>query len=222
VDVLLENAGDYSGTYEAVLEVNGSVAETKMVDVAKKDSATVSFDLAGLAAGTYSIEVGGESATLTVVAVAEPEPEPTPANFTIGSLEVIPGEIDAGQNVDILVKVDNTGETSGVYSVVCKMNGVVVGEEQVTLAGSSGDTISFTLAVNEPGTKTIEVNELTGSLIVNEVEEDGGSVAEIPTQETPDETDEESPTWWIWVVVAVGVVLVAGAVILIIRRRSAY
>jgi hypothetical protein len=221
VDVLLENDGDYSGTYEAVLEINGAVAETKTVEVVKRGSAAVSFDLAGLAAGTYNIEVGDASATLTVVTVAPPPEEPTPANFTIGSLEITPGEIDAGQNVDISVRVDNTGETEGVCQVVCKINGSVVDEQQVTLAGGSGKTVAFTLAVNEPGTKSIEVNELAGSLVVKEVEEEG-AVAEIPTQETPEETDVGTSNWWIWVVVGVGVILIAGAAILIIRRRKAY
>jgi hypothetical protein len=219
VDALLENEGDYSGTCEAALEINGAVAETKTVDVAKRGSATVSFDLTGLAAGTYSIEVGGESGTLTVAAVAPPPVEPTPADFTISSLEITPGEIDAGQNVDISVRVNNTGETEGVCQVVCKMNGSVVGEQQVTLAGGAGETVAFTLAVNEPGTKSIEVNELTGSLVVKEVPEDGG-VAEVEPEETPEKTEEETSNWWIWVVVGIGVILIAGAAVLIIRRRT--
>ena len=50
--------------------------------------------------------------------------------------------------------------------LVCKVNGVVVDEREITLAGGSGESVVFTTTFDEAGKKLIEVNETIGSLIV--------------------------------------------------------
>ena len=84
VAAMLVNSGDFAGSYEATLMIDGVVAETKVVDVAKQGSAAVSFDLIGLAAGTHEITIGDAVGSLTVADLVEPtsptttEPEPEP------------------------------------------------------------------------------------------------------------------------------------------------
>jgi len=160
-----------------------------------------------------------DSVAISIVAAVEP----TPAAFTISSLGISPDEADIGENVNISVRVDNTGETEGVYQLVCKVDGVVVDEKEVTLAGGSGKLVTFTLAIDEAGNKTIDVNELTGSLVVKEAEEEPGEVAEIPTQEIPEEPASSGNQWWIvGLILGACAILIAGGIFIYKRRQRSY
>ncbi len=220
VTATIVNDGDFPGTYEATIRVNSTAKKTILVDIAGNDSISISFDLDGLEPGIYQVSVGGEANTLTVLEIIVP----TPAVFTISPLEISPDEVDIGEDVNISVRIDNTGETEGVCQLVCKVNGVVVDEKEITLAGGSRETVVFTTTFNEAGNKTIEVNELSGSLGVKEaVEEepspDPGTIAEIPTQETPEEPAPESRWWIAGPVVGVCAVIAAFVIYLVRRKR---
>ena len=127
----------------------------------------------------YSI--GAVSGILTVLEIIVP----TPAAFTISSLEITPEEVDIGENVNVSVRVDNTGESEGVYQVVCKVDGVVVDEKEITLAGGSGESVVFTTTFDEAGIQTIEVNGLTGSLIIKGDTSPPEHIP-LPAEENPD------------------------------------
>ena len=66
VTATVENTGDLSGAYTAELKVGGTVEDTDDVTVATGESETVTFTVSKDEAGTYTIDVGGETATLTV------------------------------------------------------------------------------------------------------------------------------------------------------------
>ena len=221
--VSLVNNGDFTGTYEAILRINDTIEETKEVDIAGNDSVDISFDLAGLEYGTYQIAVGEVTKILTVLEVIVP---PTPAAFTTSSLEISPDEVDIGEDVNISVRVENTGETEGICQLICKVNGVVIDEKEITLAGGSGESVVFTTTFDEAGDKIIEVNELTGSLGVKEVvveEEpspDPGTITEAPFKEIPEEPASQSRWWIVGLVVGVCAIIIAGVIFYNKRRRS--
>jgi hypothetical protein len=178
----LINDGELAGTYEAELTVNGEVVETKAVEIGGQDNASVTFDLTGLASGTYQISVGEAAVTLTVL----PAKEPTPAFFIPGSLEIIPAEVDTDEEVRISITVENTGESEGTYPVICKINGEIKEEKEVFLQGLSSDTVVFTMAFEEAGKKLIDVNDQLGGVIVR------GAVP--PTEQTPLPADDDEPS----------------------------
>ena len=66
VTATVENTGDLSGAYTAELKVDGTVEDTDDVTVAAGESETVTFTVSKDEAGTYTIDVGGETDTLTV------------------------------------------------------------------------------------------------------------------------------------------------------------
>jgi hypothetical protein len=185
-----------------------------------------------VSSGTADTEVGDEPGTLTVVAIAPPPEEPAPATFTIDFLEITPDEIEPGDNVEISVVVQNTGEREGDYQVMCKINGVLVGEKEITLAGGSGEMVVFTTTFNEAGNKVIEVNELTGNLIVKEevleeafleeeLTQESEIIVEIPTQDIPDKLTSTSGSYWwiIGLISGVSVLLIAIIIYLMKQKR---
>jgi hypothetical protein len=99
VDALLVNSGGSTGSYEATLKINGTVKETKVVDVGKNESVAISFDLIGLESGTHQIAIGEAADTLTILEVIELKP----AIFTVSSLAISPDEADIGEDVNITV-----------------------------------------------------------------------------------------------------------------------
>ncbi len=66
VTAVVENSGGSQGTYNAVLTVDGTTAETKQVTLAAGASQTVTFSLVLDDAGSYEISVGGLSSSITV------------------------------------------------------------------------------------------------------------------------------------------------------------
>jgi hypothetical protein len=134
--------------------------------------------------------------------------------------------VDIGDDVSISVRVDNTGETEGVCQLVCKVNGIVMDEKEITLAGGSGESVIFTTTFDKAGEMTVEVNELLGGLFVKAVDEETSSetgiIAEIPTQDTPEEpTSTSGGYWWIvGVIIGACAILIAGIVFYNRRQRD--
>jgi len=114
----------------------------------------------------------------TVLAFTEP------ANFAVSDLVISPAEIYAGETSTVSVTVTNTGDLSGTYSVVLKVDGVVLETEQVTLEGHDSRTVDFSVSSNTPGTFTIGIGSLSGVLNV---------IEPTPTP-APAQTQEPSPT----------------------------
>jgi DMSO/TMAO reductase YedYZ molybdopterin-dependent catalytic subunit len=233
ISVLLVNSGDLAGTYEAILKINRVITETQVVEVAGNDSATVIFYIVGQASGTYQIAVGEGSGILVVLEIPE---EPTPASFNVSSMEISADEIDVGEEITITIMVDNAGETEGVYKVVCKINGVVVDEKEITLAGGSKEPVVFTLSMDEAGSKIIEVNGLTIGLVVREVEEElvqepeqEGTIAEIPPEESQEEPESPEPqlpeksspatSWWLIIIYVIAGIIVVSVIIYFFIRK---
>ncbi len=105
----------------------------------------------------------------TIVAYTPPQLEP--AALTVGSLNISPAEVAIGESVTISVLVTNTGDLSGDYEVVLKVNSTAVDTKTFTsLAGDSSQTVIFTVTRNIAGNYDVEVNGLTGSFIVSSVE----------------------------------------------------
>ena len=95
-----------------------------------------------------------------------PPPPPAPAAFTVSDLIISPSQVSVSQEVSISVKVKNTGDLEGTYTVTIKINGVVEGIENVTVAGGSIRTVIFTVIKNVGGTYDIEVGGLNGTFRV--------------------------------------------------------
>ncbi len=89
-----------------------------------------------------------------------------PAAFTISDLAVTPAQVPAGRRVTISVRVTNDGDLSGQYEVTPRLDGEPVGTKQVTLAGRTSETASFSVAADAAGIHVIEVGDLSATFEV--------------------------------------------------------
>jgi beta-lactamase superfamily II metal-dependent hydrolase len=71
----IANSGGSSGSYTAILKINGSQVETKSVVLDTGESQVVSFTVTKESTGTYTVELGGLEGTFTVTKVVTPAPE---------------------------------------------------------------------------------------------------------------------------------------------------
>jgi hypothetical protein len=152
-----------------------------------------------------------------------------PSAFETSHLTVLPREVEPDEKVTIGVKVTNTGDLSGSYEVTLKIDGVAVATEDVTLAGGTSGTVTFTTSKDTAGTYNVNVNGLSSTF----------TVAAPPAPPTPAPPAPEPPppappapaappvvppiviNWWLTGGLIAGVIIISVATILIIRLRRA-
>jgi uncharacterized repeat protein (TIGR02543 family) len=145
---------------------------------------------------------------LSTFAVIAPSPH-SPAAFTTSSLDISPLETDSGQAVTVSVLVTNSGELEGSYSLDLAVNGKAVETREITMAGGS-QTVTFSVAGDEAGSYSVEVNGLESSFTVRE--------APVLSNGLP-----KAVSWTlIGLAIAALVVLVAVLIVKLRRRRDDY
>jgi hypothetical protein len=83
------------------------------------------------------------------------------AKFTFTNLQISPLEVRAGDEATISVNVANTGTAPGNYTVELKINGTVVGSQEVALNNGNSTTLEFVHVEEEPGTYIVSVQQLS-------------------------------------------------------------
>lgn len=89
--------------------------------------------------------------------------------FEVSDLTITPSEVSVGKTVAIIVRITNTGDLAGTYEVTLTINDATVETKQVKVAGGASETATFTVAEDEAGTYSVDVDGLTGSFTVREV-----------------------------------------------------
>ena len=157
----IKNAGDVEDTYTATLKVDGNIADTKEVTVGAGTTEEVSFTYRLESAGTYTIDLDGLTSTVTAL---------KPAKLEVTSLAVTPILVLPGQQAKVEADIANVSEVKGTVTVTLAVNGVETDTRPVTLAAGAGDTVSFAVTRDIPGTYDLEVGGLSATLTVLEVE----------------------------------------------------
>ncbi len=90
----------------------------------------------------------------------------SPARFAARDLSITPAEVDIGKPVTISVLITNSGDLTDTYTVTLKINDVVEATKQVTVAGHSSQTATFSPTKNAAGDYAADVNGLSGTFTV--------------------------------------------------------
>jgi hypothetical protein len=104
----------------------------------------------------------GLASHFSPVAVLAKLSEPKPAKFELSNLAISPYQVQPNQEVTISLKVTNTGEKSGNYSLQLKVDGTVKASKQVTVAAGESQVVKFTTTGYAAGKHQIEVAGLSG------------------------------------------------------------
>jgi len=174
------------------------VIDTKGVTLDGGASQTVTFATSRDIAGSYTVSVDALSRTFVV------KPPPAPAAFATSVLSVTPAEVDIGGRVTISVLVANTGDLAGSYEVTLKINNVVVDTKDVTLAGGTSQTVTFTTSRDIAGSYTVNVDALSGTFVVK-----------------PPPVPPKPINWWLISGIVAGCIIIGGGIALVIRRQGA-
>jgi hypothetical protein len=161
ISCALRNTGDLTGSYEVSLELDGVVIQTREVTLDGGDSETLNFSATPETSGEHKVGIGNLLETFTV---REPE---APAAFVTNALNVTPTEVSLGDSVTIAVLVSNTGELTGSYEAVLKIDDVIVQTKQVTITGGDSQIAIFNITPDTPGQYRVNVDGLEGIYEVN-------------------------------------------------------
>lgn len=132
-------------------------------------------------------------------------PAPSPAKFDVVELKVVPAKVKPGETVAIVATVSNTGQSTGNYTAILKINGQAEAEETLTLG--AGETKAVTFAVNKQESGTYEVS--IG---------DKSSTFTVVTQ--PTTTTRQQTPWLPVIALGAGILLVIVLLVIIVRRLT--
>ncbi len=128
------------------------------------DSATGDWVLLeGITVDTVNNTISGKVFHFTAFAVIAYS---EPATFTASDLSIGPSVIDVGGTSIIKVTISNTGDLSGTYDTILKIEDTMVETKTVTIAGHASQEVSFTVSQDTSGVYTINIDGLTGKLTV--------------------------------------------------------
>jgi hypothetical protein len=113
-----------------------------------------------------------EDITITVNGNAEKTPEE--AVFSVSSLRVRPGKVNAGKQVRIGVLATNIGTVTGSYEVILRINDIIEDNRIVNLSPGATEEVEFIVIKDTPGIYTVGVNGLSDSFVVREAEKSRG------------------------------------------------
>jgi hypothetical protein len=160
ISVKVTNTSARAGMTDVTLKVNKVAVETKSVRLAAGASEVVTFTVKRATAASYSFEVGGQTGTFSVVQPL------TPAAFSLSDLKITPASVKVNEAATITVRVANTGETSGTYTVQLKLNGNVVESQDVTVEGLSSQLVTFSVTQATSGTYQVAIGNQSATLNV--------------------------------------------------------
>jgi hypothetical protein len=93
--------------------------------------------------------------------------KPSDAAFTAADLVIDPGKIKTGKSATVSVTVANSSIVSGTYKVMLKLNGEEADSVSIVLLPGASETVSFSVTKDVAGSYEVEVNGLTGNLVVS-------------------------------------------------------
>jgi parallel beta-helix repeat protein/predicted outer membrane repeat protein len=137
------------------------------------------------------------------------------ATFTSSVLSISPGEVSAGETVNISVVVTNTCSCLGSYTVTLKINDVVEETSEVTLEAGAGESVTFTVSRDEAGAYSVDIDGLSGSFTVTAPEE----AEDASTNGAA--LDEPPVNWPLIGGIIAGVVIIGLLIFFVVRRKAA-
>ena len=130
----------------------------------------------------------------------ESSSNPSASVFLMDTMLISPASVRPGQPVTVVVPVTNLGSTDNSLNLTFNINGVMEEQKSVPLKAGESRTAYFVTGQKEPGTYTIEVSGMTGTFSVS---------------------GEPVRNWMGWLAGAGAVILLAGVLLVIYRRKLA-
>jgi hypothetical protein len=148
-----------------VADLPVGLAETMLRIAAWDDKAGVWTIVDDSVVDTQKHEVSAQVARFATYAVFAPI---RPASLTVRDLAISPAEIVSGSSASISILVTNDGELPGTMQIALRLDGVLNTTKDVRLDGGATEKAVFTVSDIVPGTHSVDVAGLSGTLTVLE------------------------------------------------------
>ncbi|WP_244510262.1 CARDB domain-containing protein [Natronobacterium texcoconense] len=142
VPVAVENVGDRDGTYDATLQVDGSVVDHAQGSLTAGDRTTERLEWTPPQQGVYDLRVGSETMTVFVRG---------PSSVTVSDLAVEPDDVDPGESVTATATVEAADDRPGAAVLPVRTPEGVAAEESVVVRPGETATLESDLAFDEDG-----------------------------------------------------------------------
>jgi hypothetical protein len=117
-----------------------------------------------------------------------------PATFTASALAVYPDKTTIGGSVSISVKIANTGDLTGSYDVILKINDELAETRRVTISGHAEQGVIFIVNTDVAGNFTVAIDNLTGTFTVQAVQRVSNSKVTLTPTLEPNTAPAVTPT----------------------------
>lgn len=161
VSINVTNIGDDAGEYVANLTINNVLVENQTVLVLGRNSTIAEFTVLEEEEGTYSVEIGGLTGSITFKA-----PSPSSSKIGLSKLVVTPYEAWPNQTLTITVAAINTGEETDSLGVILWVDDSMVARKSIQLEAKESTNVEFEYNATTEGKHTVKVNSLSGSFTV--------------------------------------------------------
>jgi hypothetical protein len=131
-----------------VYEITGQILEAKISVL------VITIDIAGYLPSTQKMGSVNYSS-------------PAPSSFMLSDLTITPVEVTSDNTVTITVLVSNTGDLSGTFEVVLKLDGQTANSQSIELAGKSSKLVTFTHLASIEGRHFVTIGNLSKEFTVN-------------------------------------------------------
>ena len=152
VSVDVTNSGEVKGPFNARLKIDEALFQMKFVPIAAGQTVTVSFIVDAPAAGIHDVELNGLAGTFSVL-----------THPVLAGLAISPAQAQVGDRVTISAVISNTGQVSGNYTVVLKVNGLVEEMKMVELGLDTTLPVVFDITKDNPGNYSVSLGDLSGN-----------------------------------------------------------
>ena len=152
ISATLTYNGKVDGEYVAELLVDEVVEQTQTFKTFPVSSRYISFALTKDEPGSYVVQLGKFTATLTVLEVS---------NFKLS-----PSEVEVNETVTVNADLRNVTDTEATYHCCLLCQEESVASQDITLAGGATEAVAFTLSQSTPGTYKVKFGSLSASFKV--------------------------------------------------------
>ena len=156
---MITNIGSGTDDYTIPLKINDIIIETFTGTLGIGDSNLLTYSQEVENLGEYTITVLDELTTFNVVQLSTPL---IPAQLIITSMEVLPLEVQQGENLLIITEIRNEGDLPGSERIELMIDDILVDTKIVEVQGGKREVIYFdSVATHNPGTHVISIQEKT-------------------------------------------------------------
>ncbi len=161
ITVNVTNIGGEQGEYVANLTINDVLEQNQTILVPAGGSTLAEFTVMEKVEGTYTVEIGGLSGSLTFTA-----PSPTSSKIGLSNLVVNPYEAWPNETITATVAATNIGEEPDNLTVRLMVDDSLVDYKKIELDAKGTTTVDFAFNSTTEGKHTVKVNSLSGTFTV--------------------------------------------------------